>query len=360
MKNIPKKIHMLWFGGTEPNVPHLNKIKEIYNDYELRIWTEDDFDINNSNDFVKFAYSNKKWAFLSDYFRMKVLFEEGGIYLDTDMTPVEKFDIESDADLFLGYEYRNNITMGFIASVKGHKYVKSVMEYYESIINPGFLPLGNLVWTEILYSHYPKLGVSNKTKRHEDIQIMNSNSFGLWSPNKKKSYFIHGHTIDWINSRLIRNAIVFAAKFAKLTPAFVENIMVKHQRRMTNIKSTKLLDKAKPMNFLISGDVGMLSKDDFDKIVSSGQRTNIILEFKNKKLKKTISGIYNVNKVMFGKEKSKFKSSITPTKIFNHNSELSNELVIQICTRNGRTNIETRTNIYSRLFKGGVERILVK
>ncbi len=330
MKNIPKKIHFIWFGPREPNIIYLDEIKETYPDYEVKIWREEDFDLEDSNAFVKYAYDKKKWSFVSDYYRMKVLFEEGGIYLDTDMEPINKFDIDNDADLFLGYEYRNNITMGFIASKPGHMFTKRVMEYYESMVKPGFLPLGNLVWTELLYELYPTLGVCNKNKRIDDVQVMDRNAFGLWSPNRKESFFIHRHTIDWIDSRFIKWMIHTSARFAKLTPAFVENILVVHQRRMTRNKSISNYDKKKRELVLHDGDVDMMPKELFNEIVNKDGFVRVKLNSKNKKLKKELLNIYNVKSVSLGKNKINM-----------------NYKMIEVSKNRFRSQLETKTNIYN-------------
>ena len=52
-------------------------------DYEIIEWNESNFDLGCS-DFVNEAYKAKKWAFVSDYARLKVIYDNGGIYLDTE------------------------------------------------------------------------------------------------------------------------------------------------------------------------------------------------------------------------------------------------------------------------------------
>ncbi len=364
MRNVPKKIHLLWFGNKEPNIPYLAKIREIYADYQIKLWTEEDFDMENLNEFTKFAYEQKKWSFVSDYFRMKILSEEGGIYLDTDMEPVKKFNLDSDAKLFMGYEYRNNATMGFIACAKGHRFPEAVMEYYESIRVPAFFPLGNLVWTEILYSLYPTLGVANESKKHKDLHMMNRNAFGLWKPNKHDSYFIHRHSIDWIDSKFQRGMIHFAARFAKLTPAFAENIMVMHQRRMTAKKPKDLMHFQRTNQLVtIIEDEGYLTKEILDKILSFNQGVKVHLHYKNERLKKTLMKIYNVKEVTYGPQKTKHTYEDIPVSVIgNTNLEAHDKdlIIFEFKPAKGRANIETTTNIYSRLFNHGYEKVLIK
>ena len=91
-----KKIHYCWFGGKE--LPSKVKKciatwKKMLPDYEIKEWNEENFDIN-TNTFVKEAYENKKWAFVSDYVRIYALYNEGGIYLDTDVKILKDLDGE--------------------------------------------------------------------------------------------------------------------------------------------------------------------------------------------------------------------------------------------------------------------------
>ena len=83
---IPKIIHYCWFGRNEmPTLVQkcIKSWKEHLPDYEFKLWNEEAFNIN-SNEWCRGAYENKKYAFVADYVRLIVLYEHGGIYLDTD------------------------------------------------------------------------------------------------------------------------------------------------------------------------------------------------------------------------------------------------------------------------------------
>lgn len=235
---IPKQINIIWLGNKEPNIPYLDKIKEMYFDYKIKIWRDEDFDFSNANSFVKKAIELKKWSFVTDYYRMKILFEEGGIHLDADMEPINKINDNdlNDFELIGGYEYRYNITMGFLASQKGNAFIKNVIDYYDNIQNCNFFPLGNLVWTEILYNTYENIGYANKTKIFADgkVKLYDFNSFGLWRPKKnKESFFIHRHDIGWIDNKLYKWLIHTGAKISYITPVWVSKIMEKWQGYQT-------------------------------------------------------------------------------------------------------------------------------
>ena len=60
-------------------------------DFEIIEWNENNFDINICQ-YVKEAYDNKKWAFVSDYARFYVLNRFGGVYVDTDVELIKPID----------------------------------------------------------------------------------------------------------------------------------------------------------------------------------------------------------------------------------------------------------------------------
>ncbi len=91
---IPKKIHYCWFGGKEKPEDvkrYIASWKKYCPDYEIKEWNESNFDIHE-NDYCREAYEAKKWAFLTDYVRLKALYEEGGFYMDTDVEVVKSLD----------------------------------------------------------------------------------------------------------------------------------------------------------------------------------------------------------------------------------------------------------------------------
>lgn len=81
---IPKKIHYCWFGGNplpQDALMCIESWKKYFPDYEIIEWNEKNFDMN-SCDYIREAAENKKWAFVSDFARFKILYDFGGIYFD--------------------------------------------------------------------------------------------------------------------------------------------------------------------------------------------------------------------------------------------------------------------------------------
>ena len=105
--SIPKIIHYCWFGGGTIS-PENRKCMESWEkycpDYKIIEWNEQNFDISK-NRYVQQAYEAKKYAFVSDYARLAVVYEHGGIYLDTDVELVRPLDELLEHKGFIGMEH---------------------------------------------------------------------------------------------------------------------------------------------------------------------------------------------------------------------------------------------------------------
>lgn len=74
-------------------------------EYELKLWSTDNFDIDGSPEYVKEACAQHKWAFAADYIRMYALYHEGGIYFDSDVMVLKPFDDFLNHTFFSSLEY---------------------------------------------------------------------------------------------------------------------------------------------------------------------------------------------------------------------------------------------------------------
>lgn len=84
---IPKVIHYCWFGRNEKSDlirRCIDSWKMYCPDYEIIEWNEDNFNINIC-EYTSQAYFAKKWAFVSDFARLQIIYEHGGVYMDTDV-----------------------------------------------------------------------------------------------------------------------------------------------------------------------------------------------------------------------------------------------------------------------------------
>lgn len=135
MSNIPKVIHYCWFGkGGKPELAKrcIESWKKYCGDYELKEWNEDNFDIN-CNTYVKQAYENKKFAFVTDYVRLYALYTQGGIYMDTDVEVLKPLDSFLELHAFSSFENNNMIPTGIIGSEKGNAWIKDLLDEYTDL-----------------------------------------------------------------------------------------------------------------------------------------------------------------------------------------------------------------------------------
>ena len=103
---IPKVIHYCWFGQNPLPKLAINCIKSwkrYFPDYEIIEWNEDNFNINVVP-YVKEAYDEKKYAFVSDYARFWILYHYGGLYFDTDVEVIHPMDDIIRNGAFMGCE----------------------------------------------------------------------------------------------------------------------------------------------------------------------------------------------------------------------------------------------------------------
>lgn len=132
--SIPKVIHYCWFGPKQiPDkyLKYMESWKEYLPGYEIRCWDESNTDLN-SCDYIKEAYENKKYAFVSDYVRICALYEHGGIYMDTDVELVQSpEECLKQASFVAGFELEDTITTGFLASEPKHFLLEQIMTEYQ-------------------------------------------------------------------------------------------------------------------------------------------------------------------------------------------------------------------------------------
>ena len=134
--SIPKVIYYCWFGkGKMPPLSEkcIKSWKKYCPEYKIVCINEENFDIAQ-NKYACEAYDAGKWAFVSDYARLKVLYDEGGIYLDTDVEIIKPLDKLIEENGYMGFDDNGVISTGLgFACEKGNKLVKALLDDYENI-----------------------------------------------------------------------------------------------------------------------------------------------------------------------------------------------------------------------------------
>lgn len=133
---IPKKIHYCWFGGAEKSKKIQRCIaswKRYCPDYEIVEWNESNFDLDQ-HPYLRWCHDNKKWAFLSDFARLLVVYEHGGIYFDTDVELVRNPDELLQYDAFYGFENCENVATGLgFGAYKKQQTLEAMIEQYAAL-----------------------------------------------------------------------------------------------------------------------------------------------------------------------------------------------------------------------------------
>ena len=131
---IPKIIHYCWFGrGEKPKLAKkcISSWKQYCPDYMFVEWNEDNFDFSG-HPYAKYCYEQKKWAFLSDYVRLAVLEQYGGLYFDTDVELVKCPDFLLANEAFYSFENNENINTGQgFGTIAHHPTIQSMLELYK-------------------------------------------------------------------------------------------------------------------------------------------------------------------------------------------------------------------------------------
>lgn len=158
---IPKVIHYCWFSEDSfpPKIAEcIASWKRHMPDYQIKRWSAKNFDINAVK-LVREAYNAKKWAFATDYIRLYALYNEGGIYLDSDILLHQNIESYLQSDYISAIEfhpidkktYKQSITSdykrkeavnsidgvglqaAFMASIPHHPFVEKCLAKYENI-----------------------------------------------------------------------------------------------------------------------------------------------------------------------------------------------------------------------------------
>lgn len=210
---IPKKIHYCWF-GKNPLPADVKKCIESWKkccpDYEIIEWNESNFDITQ-NPFMKAAYENKAWAFVSDYARLKVVYDNGGIYLDTDVELLKSLDSLLDNPCYLAIQQRGrlvNTGLGFGAE-KGSVMIQKMLEEYEnnafSLEKRDALACPNLNSKSVreLCGEY----ALDEITSFEDVKVFPPQYFDPYAPGDAKNllnddtYSIHHYSASWTSNK---------------------------------------------------------------------------------------------------------------------------------------------------------------
>lgn len=223
-QQIPKILHYFWFGQNR--IPDMEqKCLETWSkkcpDYELRRWDEYNYDVSK-NKYMQQAYEAKKWGFVPDYARLDVVYQYGGIYLDTDVEILKCFDPLLKLSAFAGFESKKLVAMGLgFGAKKGHSFLKRLMEDYEKRVflkeeNSFDLTASPFIQTETFQKYGLKL--NNKIQKVMDVTILPAEclnpDYHMIPHITENTFSIHHYSGSW-TSKENRESLDKMRKFAQ-------------------------------------------------------------------------------------------------------------------------------------------------
>ena len=212
---IPKIIHYCWFGKKPLDKKTIKCIKswrKYFPDFEIKEWNETNFDVSMFR-YTAEAYSEKKWAFVSDVARLYALYREGGIYFDTDVEVIRSFDNLLDGKVVFGLEDYDSIATCVMITPKGFSLFDSLISEYE---NRSFLNLdGTCDLTPnpgFISKRIKEIGFSlKKQEENANIRILDVEAFSPYDYRgnlvklTNETYSIHHFQASWIPKYKIKD-----------------------------------------------------------------------------------------------------------------------------------------------------------
>jgi len=203
---IEKKIHYVWLGKGKYNdlmIKCINSWKEKLPDYDIIEWNEDNLDLKviaKENKFFKECKKRKMWAFMADYLRLKILYENGGIYLDSDVEVLKSFNNLLNQPYIIGMETKEYVSSAVIGCEKNNELIGKILDFYN-----------NRIWNEPLYT-IPTI-MTKVINEQNNVKIYKKEYFSpieyeekynddLITPN---TYTIHWFNASWNTKLYVQN-----------------------------------------------------------------------------------------------------------------------------------------------------------
>lgn len=241
---IPRTIHYCWFGGNSLPIDAQKCIaswKKFFPDFEIKEWNEKNFDLSCCQ-YVREAVQVRKWAYVSDFARMKILYENGGLYFDVDVEVIKDMSDIIERGAFLGIECNKKVTVNTglgLAVEPGNAVIKEILDsYYKDHFldkkgKPIYITVVDRV-TKILQ----KYGLENRNEMQkvENFKIYPSDYFCPMDYNTGEirltdnTRTIHWYSASWFPEDYLRRrkvALKLKRKFGKILGTLIAYIYMK-------------------------------------------------------------------------------------------------------------------------------------
>lgn len=208
---IPKVIHYIWLGGKPlPKIAKkcIKTWKKFCPDYQIKRWDESNLNIDIFP-YVRQAYDAKKFAFASDVLRYKILYDEGGIYLDIDVKLIKNLDEFLNNKLFFGFENEKYVAPGLIlGGEKDNKHLKSLLDAYKDekfVGDDGSYNLKTVCMYATEYLEKKGMQFEDKIQNFDGVTVYPVEYFNPYNlPNRectKNTHSIHLYYGSWFTKK---------------------------------------------------------------------------------------------------------------------------------------------------------------
>lgn len=232
---IPKIIHYCWFSSKQmPKFLQecVKTWKELCPEYEILCWTEDNYPLEKVP-YMKEAYECQKYGFVSDVARLDILYQYGGVYMDTDVTLIKKLDPLLYQKGFVGVEKWGNInTGGCVGAIPAHPMIKEMLEYrkkFHFILEDKSLNTeSNGIYETIPFLKYG-MRVDNTMQIIRDMTIYPHSVFHPYdyvSEEKKiedHTFSIHNFYGGWMETRTLAERRITQTKYQDIIDRMKKN-----------------------------------------------------------------------------------------------------------------------------------------
>lgn len=248
---IPKIIHACWLGTGEmpqEQKEYMEGWRLLHPDWEIRLWTDADFaPYLDGSPFVKACLERKKYGFLSDYFRFTVLYEFGGVYVDTDVEIMKPLDEFLDAKMFMGFIFDSSVGTALFGSEKGNPLMLEWREILErDFEEKGDFTVSNDWITKYFLDHFPDFLLNGKRQSlASGIEMYPKDWFERYQTDKKSGggYAEHHCAGSWnddkhtsLPKRILKKllprkwiSVIGHRRFLKKTPYY--SVYLEHKKK---------------------------------------------------------------------------------------------------------------------------------
>lgn len=132
----PKTIHLCWFSSDPYPVEIrvcLDTWKRLLPDFTIKVWNADMARAIECP-FIDEALAARKWAFAADVVRFYAVYSDGGVYMDSDIFLLRRFDELMPDEGFATFNEANKPVFGlqaaFFMGTQGNEFCRRMVEYY--------------------------------------------------------------------------------------------------------------------------------------------------------------------------------------------------------------------------------------